>query len=283
MAFTMLLLTALYIVFSFVLFSWTHLGVIVFALPLVGLFAQYFLSDKMVLATSGARIIQPAQAPELYGTVQRLAQQADLPMPRVAIVNTPMPNAFATGRSPKHAVVAVTTGLLNQLTPGELEAVLGHEMTHIRNRDMLVMTMAGSVAAVASFVVQMGFWFGMGDRNDRNNNNGISFVAVFFISLLVSVIAQVLVLTLSRYREYAADRGGAILTGAPEQLESALLKISGMMQRIPERDLREAQPLSALFFAAPKREAIGELFADHPPVMKRIARLQAMERSMVRR
>jgi heat shock protein HtpX len=281
MAFTMLLLTALYIVFAIVLFRATHLGVIVFALPLIGLVAQYYLSDKMVLASTGARVMRPGEAPELSGIVQRLAQQADLPEPRVAIINTPMPNAFATGRDPKHAVVAVTRGLLTQLTPSELEAVLAHEMTHIRNRDMMVMTMAGSVAAVASFVVQMGFWFGVGSRNDRNNS-GNSFAVVLLVSLAVSVIAQILVLALSRYREYAADRGGAILTGAPEQLESALLKISGVMQRIPERDLREAQPLSALFFAAPRRETVGEIFSDHPPVMKRIARLQSLQRSMVR-
>jgi heat shock protein HtpX len=281
MALTMILLTALYIIFAWVLFTFTHFGIIVFALPIVGLFFQYYFSDKVVLASAGARIIQPSQAPELYGTVQRLAQQADLPMPRVAIVDTPMPNAFATGRNPQHAVVAVTTGLLRQVTQPELEAVLAHEMTHIRNRDMTIMTMAGSFAAVASWIVQMGFWFGMGDRDSRDNNSGMSFAVFFLISIAVAIISHILVLALSRYREYAADRGSAILTGAPEQLESALLRISGAMQRIPNNDLREAQPLSALFFAAPSKESLITLFSDHPSVQQRIARLQKLERTMI--
>jgi heat shock protein HtpX len=193
-----------------------------------------------------------------------------------------MPNAFATGRNPKNAVVAVTTGLINQLSPREVEAVLAHEMTHIRNRDMVVMTMAGSFAAVASWIVQMGFWFGLGARDDRRDNNGMSFAVFLLITILVAFISRALVLALSRYREYAADRGSAILTGAPEHLESALLRISGTMQRIPNADLREAQPLSAMFIAAPTKETFIEWFSDHPSVEKRIARLQNLERSMVR-
>lgn len=284
MALTMLLLTGLYIIFAIVLFRFTHLGLFVIAIPLIGLFLQYYFSDKLVLASAGARIIEPQQAPELHGIVQRLAQQADLPMPRVAIVETDMPNAFATGRSPKHAVVAVTTGLLNQLSGPELSAVLAHEMTHIRNRDMTVMTMAGSFAAVASWIVQMGFWFGFmggGDRDDDRDGGGMSFLAVLLISMVVAFLSHLLVMTLSRYREYAADRGGAILTGAPEQLQSALLRISGTMQRIPTEDLRQAQPLSALYFSAPTRESFITLFSDHPSVESRIARLQQLERQMV--
>lgn len=283
MAITMLLLTLVYIIFAFVLFRFTHLGVIIFALPLIGLFFQYYFSDKLVLSSMGARIVDAAQAPELYAIVQRLSQQADLPMPQLAIVDSPMPNAFATGRGPRHAVIAVTTGLLQQLSPREIEAVLGHEMTHIRNRDMTVMTMAGSFAAVAAWVVQMGFWFGLGsDREDNRDGGGMSFVAVLLISALVAVISHVLVMALSRYREYAADRGSAILTGAPEQLESALLRISGSMQHIPNEDLRQAQPLSALFIAAPTKESFFELFSDHPALEKRIARLQQFERTMAR-
>ncbi len=282
MAVTMLLITLVYIVFAFVLFRWTHLGIIVFVIPLIGLFFQYFYSDKLVLASAGARIVTAAQAPELCGVVQRLAQQADLPMPRVAVIESQMPNAFATGRGPKHAVIAVTSGLVRQLSEPELQAVLAHEFTHIRNRDMIVMTMAGSLAAVASWIVQMGFWFGLGDRNNRNNSGGVSFVAILLISLAVSVISQILVLTLSRYREYAADRGGAILTGAPEQLESALVKISGTIQRIPKRDLRDAEPLSALFFASPRREVFMEVFSDHPSVEKRLARLQRLSQEIAR-
>jgi heat shock protein HtpX len=282
MAFTMLLLTVVYLIFAVVLFKFTHLGLIVVAIPLVGIILQYYYSDKLVLASAGARIVDAAQAPELYGAVQRLAQQADLPMPRVAIVETSMPNAFATGRSPRHAVIAVTRGLLQQLPLPELEAVLAHEMTHVRNRDMTVMTMAGSFAAVASFIVQMGFWFGLGggDR-DRDNNN--SFIIILLVSVAVAFISHLLILALSRYREYAADRGAAILTGQPENLASALLRITGTMQRIPTQDLRQAQPLSALYFASPSRESFSEVFADHPSVERRIARLQQFERQMVRR
>jgi heat shock protein HtpX len=280
MAFTMLLLTIVYIIFAFVLFRFTHLGFFVFALPLVGLFFQYYFSDKIVLSSVGARIVDARQAPDLYGTVQRLVQQADLPMPRVAIIDSSMPNAFATGRSPKHAVVAVTSGLLRQLTQPELEAVLAHELTHVRNRDMVVMTMAGSFAAVAAWIVQMGFWFGLGSRDDRDNGN--SFAVVLLVSVVVAAVSHLLVMALSRYREYAADRGSAILTGSPEQLSSALLRITGAMQHIPSKDLREAQPLSALFIAAPSKEGVMELFSDHPSVQKRIARLQRLDQSMAR-
>src|SRR5579859_1701516 len=281
MAFTMLLLTVVYIIFAFVLFRFTRLGIFIFALPLVGLFFQYFFSDKIVLSSVGARIVDAQQAPELYGTVQRLVQQADLPMPRVALIDSPMPNAFATGRSPSHAVVAVTRGLLQQLSQPELESVLAHELTHIRNRVMVVMTMAGSFAAVAAWIVQMGFWFGLGSRDDRDNGN--SFAVVLLVSVVVAAISHMLVLALSRYREYAADRGSAILTGSPEQLASALLRITGAMQHIPSQDLREAQPLSALFIAAPSKAGVMELFSDHPSVEKRIARLQRLDQSMARR
>jgi len=280
MAFTMLLLTVIYLIFAFILFKYTHAGIILFALPLVGLFAQYYFSDKLVLTSVGARIVDAAQAPELYGIVQRLAQQADLPMPRLAIVDNRMPNAFATGRGLRHAVVAVTTGLLSALTTPEIEAVLAHEMTHIRNRDMVVMTMAQSFAAVAAFIVQVGFWFGLGGERDRDNNNG--FVIILLASVVVALVSRMLVLALSRYREYAADRGSAILTGSPENLASALLRITGTMQRIPNQDLREAQPLSALFIAAPTKQIFFEIFSDHPSVEKRIARLQQFEQRAAR-
>jgi heat shock protein HtpX len=283
MAFTMFLLTALYLVFSFVLFRFTHLGVVLFVIPLVGLFFQYFFSDKIVLSSAGARIIEPEQAPELYGTVQRLVQQADLPMPRIAIMDSQMPNAFATGRSPKHAVVAVTTGLLHQLPQSELEAVLAHELTHVRNRDMLVMTMAGSFAAVATWILQWGFWFGLGSSRDDDRDNGGGFIVILLVSVVVAFVSHLLVMALSRYREYAADRGSAILTGSPDQLASALLRISGTMERIPTEDLRQAQPLSALYFAAPKKESLTELFSDHPTVQKRIERLQRFQSQMALR
>jgi heat shock protein HtpX len=282
MAFTMLLLTAVYLVFSFVLFRFTRIGAFIFILPLVGLFFQYWLSDKLVLSSVGARIVDASQAPQLYGIVQRLAQQADLPMPRLAIMDNSMPNAFATGRSPRHAVIAVTSGLLNTLSAPELEAVLGHELTHIRNRDMIVMTMAGSFAAVAAWITQMGLWFGLWGGDDRDNNNS-GFIIVLLVSMAVWAVSHMLVLALSRYREFAADRGSAIITGAPEQLCSALLRITGSMSRIPNQDLRQAQPLSALYIAAPTRQTVSEFFSDHPSVEKRIARLQQFERSMAGR
>jgi len=281
MGFTMLLLTALYLVFAYVLFRYTHLAIVFVAFPLGMLLVQYFASDKLVLRSVGARVVDAAQAPELQGIVQRLAQQADLPMPRMAIMDSPMPNAFATGRSPKHAVVCVTTGLLKQLPTPEIEAVLAHEMTHVKNRDVTVMMMAGSLAAIASFIVQMGFWFGIGGEDDRDNGNG--FLVILLVSLLVGFISNLLVLAISRYREYAADRGSALLTGSPDHLESALLRISGTIDRIPTQDLRQAQPMSALFFAAPSRQSLGELFADHPPIQKRIARLQRIDRGMALR
>ncbi|GAC1513008.1 MAG: zinc metalloprotease HtpX [Chloroflexota bacterium] len=287
MAFTMILLTFIYIVFAAVLFRFTRFGMFVFVIPLAGLFFQYYFSDKIVLSSVGARIVTGEQAPAVYSIIERLSQQADLPMPRVGIMNSPMPNAFATGRGPSHAVVVVTTGLLHELPPQELEAVLAHEMTHIRNRDMVVMTMAGSFAAVASWIVQMGFWFGLGDSRDDNRGGGLSFLAILLISLVVSIVSHILVMTLSRYREYAADRGAALMIGAPEQLQSALLRISGTMQSIPTRDLREAEPLAALFFASPTKHSVGqtvsEIFSDHPSVEKRVARLQQLSLSMAAR
>ncbi|HCG00145.1 MAG TPA: zinc metalloprotease HtpX [Chloroflexi bacterium] len=279
---TMLLLTALYLVFTFVLFKVTHFGLVLFLIPIVGLVVQYYYSDKMVLAASGARIVSREQAPEIYGMIERLAQAAALPTPKVAIIDSAMPNAFATGRSPKHAVVAVTTGLIQKLPPQEVEAVLAHEMTHIRHRDMTIMTMASSFAAVAAFITSWGLWFGigMGGSDERDNNGGNAFIVILLAALAVQVISHFLILALSRYREYAADRGGAILTGAPEQLASALLRISGSMQSIPSKDLRAAQPLSAMYFAAPTREFIGELLMDHPSIEHRLARLQSIERQM---
>jgi heat shock protein HtpX len=276
---TMVLLTLVYLVFTYVLFRVTHVGLILFVIPIAGLVLQYYFSDKMVLSSSGARLVTREQAPEIYGMVERLAQAASLPTPRVAIMETQMPNAFATGRSPKHAVVAVTTGLMRQLPSQEIEAVLAHEMTHIRNRDMTVMMMASSFAAVASWITSWGLWFGVGGNNrDRDGNN--SFVVILLVSFAVQIISHFLIMALSRYREYAADRGSALLTGAPEHLEAALLRISGNMQRIPTQDLRAAQPLSALYFAAPSRQFVGELFADHPSIEHRIARLQGLQRQM---
>ncbi len=286
MALTIFLLIFTFLVFGAVIFAFTKAYIFLIIIPIVGLVVQYFASDKLVLAASGAKLVTPAEAPQLHTIVERLAQLADLPKPRIAIIDTPMPNAFATGRNPKHAVVAVTSGLLNRLTPQEVEAVLGHEMTHIRNHDMTVMTMASSILAVASFLTQIlmwtGMWGGFDRRDNRDGGAAYGILIVLAVSALTWFVSYVLINALSRYREYAADRGSAILTGAPEQLISALTRITSDMSRVPTQDLRQAQPMSALYIASPKREFISEFFADHPSLQHRIARLQALQLQMAR-
>lgn len=286
MALTVFLLFLTFLIFGAVLFAFTKLYLFLVIVPIIGLVVQYFASDKLVLAASGAKEVTPVQAPQLHAIVERLAQLADLPKPRVAIVDTPMPNAFATGRNPKHAVVAVTTGLLNRLSTAELEAVLGHEMTHIRNRDMTVMTMASSILAVASWLTQIliwtGMWGGLEERDGRNDNAAYGIIIVLAVSALTWFVSYILVNALSRYREYAADRGGAILTGSPENLVAALTRISGDMARVPTQDLRQAQPMSALYIAPPKREYLTEIFSDHPSLKHRIERLQSLQLAMAR-
>jgi len=288
MALTVFLLFVTFLVFGAVIFALTKVLVFLIIIPIIGLVVQYFASDKLVLATTGAHEVTPQQAPELHALVERLAQLADLPKPRVAVIDSSMPNAFATGRNPKHAVIAVTTGLLNRLSPQEVEAVLGHEMTHIRNRDMIVMTMASSVLAVASWLTQIlawtGMWGGFGGgfdrRGGRDNSGGYAIILVLAVSVLTWFVSYVLVNALSRYREYAADRGGAILTGSPEHLISALTRISDTMTRVPTEDLRRAQPMSALYIAPPRREYISEVFSDHPSLQHRIKRLQTLQQQM---
>lgn len=279
---TMFLLAALYLFFGMVLWQagvgYTGVALIV-GLMLV---AQYYFSDQLVLWSMGAEEVSPREAPELHALVERLAALADVPKPRVAIVHTPLPNAFATGRSPSHAVVAVTTGLLECLNPPELEAVLAHELSHIRHRDMAVMTIASFFATVASFLVQQfyywGFW-GYGGREDRDNRGGA--MVVYLVSLVVWILSYFLINALSRYREFAADRGSALLTGAPGQLASALIKISGLMQRIPTRDLRQAEALNAFFIVpALSGESLLELFSTHPSLERRLAYLREIEREM---
>ena len=285
MGFTLFLLAALYLGFMAFLLHATR------SLFVVGLFGvgmalfQYFASDKLVLLSTGAREVSAAEAPELHGMVERLCQLADLPKPRVALMDTPMPNAFATGRSPKQATVCVTTGLLQTLDRAELEAVMSHELSHVKNRDMMVITFASLFATMASFIVQTGMWFGFGgygnDRDDRDGGNAV--ILAYLVSLVVWVISFFLLRALSRYREYAADRGAAILTGAPSQLASALLKIEQAMgmRRIPTQDLRQAQTMSAFFIMpAGGREAIAELFSTHPTLEHRLARLRALEQGM---
>ncbi|GFN24212.1 zinc metalloprotease HtpX [Thermanaeromonas sp. C210] len=278
---TMFLLAALYLFFALVLWQagvgYTGMAVVIGGM----LLAQYYFSDRMVLWSMGAREVGPAEAPELHALVERLAILADVPKPRVAIVRTPVPNAFATGRSPAHAVVAVTTGLLERLDPPEVEAVLAHELSHIRHRDVAVMTLASFFATVASFLVQHFYYWGWG-YGDREGREGRGAAAVvYLVSLVVWIISYFLINALSRYREFAADRGSALLTGAPGQLASALVKISGVMQRIPTRDLRQAEALNAFFIVPALRgESLMELFSTHPSLERRLEYLRRLEREM---
>jgi heat shock protein HtpX len=278
MLLTIFLLGLVYVVLIAVLIA-AGVGVVGVAVIAGGLFlVQYFTSDRIALASMGAREVSPAQAPELHATIERLCVQANLPKPRVAIADTPMPNAFAVGRSPSTATVCVTTGLLDLLNPSELEAVLGHELTHVQNRDVMLMTIASFFASIAAFIVQFGFFFG-GAFGGDNDDNGPSFFVVIIVSGLVYVISFVLLQALSRYREFAADRGSAIITGRPSALSSALLKISGQMNRIPDRDLRAASgELAAFYIFPPKaKQSITSLFATHPPLQARLDALARME------
>jgi len=239
---------------------------------------QFFTSDKIALASMGAHEVSPQQAPELHGLIERLCIQANLPKPRVAIAQMAMPNAFAVGRSPKTATVCATTGLLDLLDDSELDGVLAHELTHVQNRDVLVMTIASFFASIAAFIVQTGFWFG-GAFDNRDNNNGPAFIVVILVSALVYVVSWLLLQALSRYREFAADRGSAIITGRPSALISALLKIDGGMQRIPQQDLRAANSELAAFYIFPPKakQTVASLFSTHPPLAARIAALERLE------
>jgi heat shock protein HtpX len=278
MLLTLFLLGLVYAILVAVLIA-AGVGAVAVAVIAAALFAvQYFTSDKIALYSMGAREVTPQQAPELHAIIERLCITANLPKPRVAVAQTAMPNAFAIGRSPKTATVCATTGILDLLSPAELEAVLGHELTHVQNRDVLVMTIASFFASIASFIVQMGFWFGGGIGDDRDNN-GPSFFVVILVSAAVYVISFVLLQALSRYREFAADRGSAIITGRPSALISALMKISGGMDRIPQRDLRAANgELAAFYIFPPKaKTTVASLFSTHPPLEARIKALQRLE------
>jgi heat shock protein HtpX len=238
---------------------------------------QFFASDKLALSAMGARIVTPQEAPQLHAMIERLCVQADLPKPRVAVVNTRMPNAFAIGRSPKHATVAATTGIMELLSPSELEGVMAHELTHVKNRDVAVMTLAGFFATIAAYIVQFGFLFGGGGGMSDDDDNP-SFMVLFLVSLAVYVISFLLMQALSRYREFAADRGAAIITARPSALAAALMKISSGMHQIPQKDLRASSELAAFYIFPPGvKSAVGGLFSTHPPMEKRIAALERLE------
>jgi heat shock protein HtpX len=281
---TMFLLGALYVAFFVVLISVIDAPFIVIVLILGGLaFLQYFTSDKIALRASGAKVVDRDEAPELHDMVERLCAMADLPKPRLAVIPSDVPNAFATGRNPKNSVVAVTEGLWRRLDRHEVEGVVAHELSHIGNRDVAIMTISSFFAMVAALLMRMGLWGGMfgGDR-DRSGGAPV-FLIMFVASMVTYVISYVLILMISRYREYAADRGAAIITGAPENLMSALQKIASNIAHIPQRDLREVQQLNAFFIVPTNvRSSFAELFMTHPPLEKRLARLAQIAREMGR-
>jgi heat shock protein HtpX len=287
MIFTSGLLGLLYVIFGVVLFQALNVSLVPMIVIVVGLaFFQYFTSDKLALAAAGAKVVSREEQPELHDTVERLCAMADLPKPKIAIMQTPVPNAFATGRSPKHAAVCVTTGLLERLEPKEVEGVLAHELSHIANRDVLIMTLASFFAMLAALLTRFGLYFGMwgGGGGNRDNNNGPPvWLIIFVVSIVVYAVSFILIRTISRYREYAADRGSALITGSPEYLMSALQKISSQMTLIPNRDLRQVEGMSAFFIMPAKVKSVAsELFMDHPPLEKRIAALAEIAREMGR-
>jgi heat shock protein HtpX len=274
MLLTMFLLGLVYVVFMGVLFA-AGAGVITIVLFAGVLFiVQLYASDKLALRAMGAKLVSPAEAPELHAMIERLCVQADLPKPKIAVADTPMPNAFAMGRSQKSATVCATTGIMNLLSPSELEGVMAHELTHIANRDMVIMTVASFFASIASMITQFGFFFGGGHGD--SDDDGPGFLVVILVSMVVYVISFLLMQALSRYREFAADRGAAVITGRPSGLASALVKISGVNERIPQQDLRVAQEMQA-FFIAPVGKRVAGLFATHPPIEKRLEALQRLE------
>jgi heat shock protein HtpX len=275
MTVTLFLLGVLYVVLVVAMLAVGASGILV-AIIAGGLAAvNLFASDKLALAAMGARVVTPQEAPQLHAMVERLCVQADLPKPKVAVANTSMPNAFALGRSPKSATVCATTGIMDLLSPAELEGVMAHELTHVANRDVMVMTLAGFFATIAAYIVQFGFFFGGSSGGDDDDNP--SFMVLLLVSLAVYVISFFLMQTLSRYREFAADRGAALITGRPSALASALQKIAAGMHRIPQKDLRAASELQAFFIFPATRKAIGGLFSTHPPMEKRLERLQRLE------
>jgi heat shock protein HtpX len=274
MLLTMFLLGLVYVVFIGVLFAVGAGAGLIVGIAVVLLVLQLFTSDKLAMATMGVKEVTPDEEPELHGIVERLCVQADLPKPRVCVMETSMPNAFAMGRSRKSTTVCATRGILDMLTPPELEGVMAHELTHVINRDVMVMTLASFFATLASIILQFAFFFGGGGDSEEENDVFIVVIA----SIAVYALSFLLLRALSRYREFAADRGGAVLTGRPSALASALLRISGTMERVPSQDLRSAEGMSA-FFIIPARakKSLLNIFADHPPLEQRLAALQRLE------
>ncbi|MET0467666.1 MAG: zinc metalloprotease HtpX [Aeromicrobium sp.] len=263
-------LVLLYVLFGAMLISLSPSIWVALFVTLAMAWGQWFFSDSLALKSMGAHVVTPEQAPELHAMIDRLVALADMPKPRVAVAVTDMPNAFATGRSPKHSAVCVTTGIMQRLDADELEGVLAHELAHVANRDVSVMTVASSLGLLAGFLTRWGMWFGGG----RDKNSGPAMIVVILVSLVVTAVSFLLTRALSRYRELSADRSGAYLTGRPSKLASALVKISGDMARIPTSDLREAQSMNAFFIApALKGDSAQALMSTHPPLQARLDQL----------
>jgi heat shock protein HtpX len=275
------LLGLLYVGFAAVLISYLNVGILPMLLIVGGIaLFQYYTSAKLALLASGAKVVSEQEAPELHAMVDRLSAMADLPKPKVAVIDTDVPNAFATGRNPKHSAVAVTTGLWRRLEPREVEGVIAHELSHIANRDVLIMTLASFFAMLAGILTRYALFFGGGGR-DRNGPP--IWLIVFAVSIVTYIVSFVLIRTISRYREYAADRGAALITGAPENLMSALQKIASGIATIPKQDLREVEAMNAFFIIPTSlRSSFGELFMTHPPMEKRLAALANVAREMGR-
>ena len=282
MLFTMLLLGVVYGLFLWFLVRVAGAGVML-AVAAGLVLVQFILSDKLVLVSMRAKVVTPEEAPDLHAMVERLAMAAGIPKPKVAIADMNAPNAFATGRSQKHAAVAVTTGLLRLLSERELEGVLAHEVSHIASRDVQVMTYASFLSVVASTLMSILFFSSLfgGGFGRRDNNAGGAIMIAYVVTILVWVISQVLIAALSRYREYAADRGAAVLTQRPRDLASALQRIGGAMTGLPQQDLRRAETMNAFFIMPAIGDGFASFFSTHPPMEKRIERLRELETTLM--
>ena len=279
-------LTVLYIIFLSVL---AYVGVSAIAIAVIAgimILAQWYFSDKIVLWSTGAKIVSREQFPELHDLVERIVARNNLSKPRIAVINTKIPNAFATGKTPKSSIVAVTTGLMDQLDTEELEGVIAHELAHIKNRDVLVLTLASIFSMIAWYLMRFGMYGAMfggggGGYGRRGNEGGAAMLLILLIAILTWIASFLIIRAISRYREYIADRDGALITGKPSKLASALLKISGTMKRMPTRDLREVEGMNAFFIIpALSGDALTNLFSTHPPVAQRVKKLMEMEAAM---
>lgn len=275
-------LSVLYIVFLSVL---AYVGVGAVAIAVIAgilILAQWYFSDKIVLWSTGAKIVSREQFPELHDLVERIVARNNLSKPRIAVINMRMPNAFATGKTPKSSIVAVTIGLMDQLDEEELEGVIAHELAHIKNRDVLVLTLASLFSMIAWYMMRFGMVGGMfGGYGRRDNQGGAAMLLILLIAIVTWIVSFLIIRAISRYREYVADRDGALITGKPSKLASALLKISGTMKRIPTRDLREIEGMNAFFIIpAISGDALTNLFSTHPPVAQRVKKLMEMEAAM---